>query len=174
MPAENKINIVSDLTQRIKNSTGFYLTRYTGMSVSQATELRRLFRDNQVSYYVSKNTLTKIAAKDAGFDHKLDELLSGQIAIAYAQADPTAPARVIRDFSKENKNVSLEVVGLVFEGQLFSAEKYKELADLPSKEVLLGKLLSGLAHPMTNLAGTLNGAMSKLAMALLSLKETKS
>ena len=76
--------------------------------------------------------------------------------------------------TKENKDVSLEVVGLVFEGQFFSAEKYKELADLPSKEVLLSKLLSGLAHPMTNLAGTLNGAMSKLAMTLLSLKETKS
>ena len=174
MPAENKINIVSDITQRIQNSTGFYLTRYTGMSVSQATELRRLFRDNQVSYYVSKNTLTKIAAKNAGFDDKLGEILNGQIAIAYAQADPTAPAKVIRDFTKENKDVSLEVVGLVFEGQFFSAEKYKELADLPSKEVLLSKLLSGLAHPMTNLAGTLNGAMSKLAMTLLSLKETKS
>jgi len=174
MPAENKINIVNDIKQRIQNSTGFYLTRYTGMSVSQATELRRLFRDSQVSYYVSKNTLTRIAAKDAGFDEKFCELLNGQIAIAYAQADPTAPARVIRNFTKENKDVSLEVVGLVFEGQLFSAEKYKELADLPSKEVLLSKLLSGLAHPMTNLAGTLNGAMCKLAMTLSSLKETKS
>ena len=71
---------------------------------------------------------TKLAAKNAGFADKLDDLLTGQIGIAYALNDPTAPARVIRNYEKENKGSSLEVVGLIFEGKLFNADKYKEIS----------------------------------------------
>ena len=173
MANQQKIDIVSDLTEKFQDSSGIYFTQYTGMDVAQATSLRKQFRDNAVSYFVSKNTLTKIAAKNAGFEDKLDEVLVGQIGIAYAGDDPTAPARVIKDFKKENKDV-LEVVGLVFEGEVFDADKYKELANLPSREVLLAKLVGGLNQPMSKLVGTLNGAMSKLHGVLSSLKETKS
>ena len=173
MSNTQKVEIVDLLKQKFQNSSGIYLTRYTGMNVSQATDLRSQFRENNVSFIVSKNTLTKIAAKEAGYKDDLDGILNGQIAIAYSEGDPTAPARVIKNFKKENKDESLEVVGLIFEGELFSAEKYNELADLPSKEVLLGKLVGGLSHPMTKLVGTLNGAMSKLVGTFISLKETK-
>ena len=143
------------------------------MNVAQATELRRQFRENAVTYLISKNTLTQIAAENAGFEGKLNDVLQGQIGIAYALDDPTSPARVIHDFKKKNKDV-LEVVGLVFEGEIFSADKYKELANLPTYDELLAKFVGSINQPMSKLVGTLNGAMSKLTRVLTSLKENKS
>jgi len=174
MPTPQKTEIVNDLTQKFQNSSGIYITKYSGMNVAQATELRKQFRESEVSYLVSKNTLTKIAANNAGYERKLDELLSGQVGIAYVSGDPTAPARVIRNFEKENKNVTLEVVGMVFEGEIFSADKYKELADLPSRDALLSMFIGTINQPMGKLVGTLSGAMAKLSGVLTSLKENKS
>ena len=174
MSTPQKTEIINDLTQKFQNSSGIYFTKYSGMNVTQATELRKQFRKNEVSYFVSKNTLTKIAANNAGFKNKLDGLFSGQIGIAYVTGDPTAPARVIHNFEKENKNSTLEVVGMVFEGEIFSAEKYKELADLPSRDVLLSMFVGTINQPMGKLVGVLSGAMSKLSAVLTSLKENKS
>ena len=174
MPTPQKTEIVNKLTQKFQESTGIYLTKYTGMNVTQVTDLREQFRKNNVSYFVSKNTLTKIAAKNAGYEDKLNDFLSGQIGIAYVADDPIAPARAIRNFEKVNKNATLEVVGLVFEGELFSPDKYKELADLPTRDDLLAKFVGSINQPMTKLVGTLSGAMSKLSMVLLSLKDNKS
>ncbi|SVD10087.1 uncharacterized protein METZ01_LOCUS362941 [marine metagenome] len=173
MSTPQKIEVVNDLTQKFKDSSGIYLTKYTGMNVAQATNLREQFRKNEVLYLVSKNTLTKLAVKNAGFADKLDDLLTGQIGIAYSLNDPTAPARVIRNYEKENKDSSLEVVGLIFEGKLFNADKYKEISILPSRDELLAQLVGCFNQPISMIVGTLNGVMSKLVMALSSLKETK-
>ena len=143
------------------------------MNVAKVSELRRKFRENEVSYFVSKNTLTKIAANNAGYEDKLNDLLNGQIGIAYVSGDATAPARVIRNFKKENKDATLEVIGLVFEGEIFSAEKYKELANLPSRDELLAMFVGTINQPMSKLVGTLNGVLSKLMGVLNSLKEIK-
>ena len=174
MPNQFKIDVVEKSTTRLKEASGIYFTKYTGMNVTQTTNMREQFRKNEVSYFVSKNTLTKIAAKNAGYEDKLDDLLSGQIGIAYVLDDPTAPARVIRNFEKENKDATLDVVGLVFEGELFSPDKYKELAVLPPRNELMAIFIGSINQPLTKLVGTLNGAMSKLTMVLSSLKDSKS
>ena len=173
MPTPQKIEIVNELTQKFQNSSGIYFTRYSGMNVAQATELRKQFRESDVYYFVSKNTLTKIAANNAGFEDKLDELLSGQIGIAYVTGDSTAPARAIKNFEKENKNATLAVVGLGFEGEIYSPEKYTELADLPSHDALLSMYVGTLNQPMSKVVGTLSGAMSKLSGVVTSVKENK-
>ena len=173
MPNENKINIVKNTEEKINNSVALYFTKYTGMNVGQATELRKNFRDNSVDYKVTKNTLTKIAAINAGYDEKkINEIFQGQIGIAYTSGDPTAPAKVIKEFIKENEDC-LEVVGLIFEGEFFDADKYKELASLPSKDELLAKLVYGLNSPMTNLASALNSVMVKLVTAIDAVKNKK-
>ena len=100
MANQQKIDIVNQAIDEFKNSQGIYFTRYTGMSVPQITELRKAFSSNSVNYKVIKNTLTKIAAKEAGYEGKFDELLENQVAIAFSE-DPVAPARVIKDFLKE-------------------------------------------------------------------------
>jgi len=169
MANQQKIDIVNQAVDGFKNSQGIYFTRYTGMSVPQITELRKAFSSNSVNYKVIKNTLTKIAAKEAGYEGKFDELLENQVAIAFSE-DPVAPARVIKDFLKENED-SLEVLGVFFDGELYDAGKYKQLASLPSKEVLLGKFVSCLNSPMYGLASTLNGSMSKLVFALRAIQK---
>ena len=172
MPTDQKIEMVNELTQRFQDSSGIYFTKYTGMNVEQANILRQNFTDNSIDYFVSKNTLTKIAINNAGYDNKIfDEFLNGQVAVAYAKEDPIAPARVIKEFCKENE--CLEVVGLYFEGEVYNPEKYKELADLPSKEELITKFVIGLNSPMTKVASSLNSLMVKMVTVLDSLKNKK-
>ena len=144
------------------------------MNVAQATKLRRSFTENSVEYKVTKNTLTKIAALNAGYEEsEIDKFLDGQIAIAYSDDDPTAPARVIKEFIKETEDENLQVVGLIFEGEFFEANKYKQLANLPSKEELLTKLVLNLNSPMTKLASSFNSVMSKMVTVLESVKSQK-
>jgi len=172
MPNKEKIKKVEILTDKFKNASALYFTKYTGMNVEQATLLRRQFADNSIEFLVSKNTLAKIACENAGFDKNLfNDFLSGQIAIAYANSDPTAPAKVIKDFSKNND--CLEVVGLYFDGEFYGSDKFKEIANLPSKEELLTKFVVALNYPMTGIVTCLNSLMLKVVNTLNALKEQK-
>tara|TARA_B100000029_G_scaffold293375_1_gene286898 strand:- start:109 stop:630 length:522 start_codon:yes stop_codon:yes gene_type:complete len=172
MPNQHKIDIVKGTADRFKKSSGVYFTNYTGIDVATITNLRKCFRDNDVDYIVTKNTLTKLAAKEAGYEEKvLDEILVGQVGIAYSN-DPTAPARVIKDFKKENDDL-LEVLGLLFEGKFYPSEKYKEFANLPTKEESLTKVIVMLNQPLTKFASALNDSFAKLLGSLQNLKETK-
>ena len=173
MPTQQKNEIINSLTEKFQKSSGIYFTKYSGMDVSQATAIRKMFRDNGVSFVVSKNTLSKIAANNAGFEGRLDDFFSGQVGIAYAEADPTAPARVIRDFEKNNDEMDLEVLGMVVEGEIYDSGKYKELASLPTREELLSSLVGALNQPMSSLVGTLNGCMSSFVRLMASLRDSK-
>ena len=170
MPTQAKIEIVDEIQSKFENSNSIYFADYKGLNVEKINQLRKSFLSKNVEYKVFKNNLTKIAAKNVGYKD-LDDLLIGQIGIAFSKEDPTAPARVIKEFINE-KN-PLEVKGIIFEGKMFDANKYEELANLPSREELLSNFVGCLNSPMTKLVGTLNGAMSKLVGALNGLKEKK-
>ena len=170
MSTEHKINVVKDTVKRFENSKGIYFTNYTGIDVKTITELRKSFRDSDVEYVVTKNTLTKRAAKEAGYEN-LDNILNGQIGIAFSE-DPTAPARIINDFKKENEDL-LEVLGLIFDGELYPSDKYIEFANLPTKEESLTKLVIMFNQPLTKFASALNNSFAKLLSSLENLKETK-
>ena len=136
------------------------------------TKLRNRFTENSIEFLVSKNTLTKIGAKNAGFKEGMfDDILQGQIGIAYSNDDPAAPAKVIKEFSKNND--CIDVVGLLIEGELFEPDKYKQLADLPSKDELFTKLVLTLISPMTKFVSTINSPMTKFVMAMNALSENK-
>jgi len=170
MPTEHKINVVKDTVKRFENSKGVYFTKYTGIDVKTITDLRKSFRDNNVEYVVTKNTLTKLAAKEAGYEN-LDEILSGQVGIAFSD-DATAPARIIKEFKKENEDL-LDVLGLIFDGELYPSDKYIEFANLPTKEESLTKMVVMLNQPLTKFASALNNSFAKLLSTLGNLKETK-
>ncbi|MAV65062.1 MAG: 50S ribosomal protein L10 [Candidatus Marinimicrobia bacterium] len=169
MANQKKVDIVSTIEERFNASQGVYFTRYTGLSVPEITKFRKMCFEESVSFSVTKNTLTKIAAKNAGLGDKFDDLLVGQVGIAYSE-DPVAPARVIKGFLNEYKD-SLEITGVYFDGELYGADKYKQLASLPSKEELLTKLVCGFNSPMSKLVSTLNGSMSKLVFTLRAIKK---
>ena len=169
MPSQKNIDVVTSITEKFEKSQGIYFTKYTGLDVPKITSLRKSFTKNSVEFNVIKNTLTKLASKNAGLEDRFDDMLNGQVGIAFSQ-DPVAPAKVIKEFNDENKD-GLEVVGVNFDGQIYDANKYKQLAVLPSKEELLGKFVSCLNSPMFKLASTLNGSMSKVVFALRAIQK---
>ena len=111
MPNQVKLDIVEKSTGRLKEASGIYFASYTGMSVNQATEFRKLCRETNVNYSITKNTLIKIAAKNAGYEDQFNDMIRGQIAIATSIEDPVAPARIIKEFNKKNNDI-LKVVGV--------------------------------------------------------------
>lgn len=170
MPTPVKAQLIDELAAQFKENSAIYFVNYKGTTVSQADQLRNLFREEGITYRVTKNTLTRLAANKAEYTD-IDEFFNGQIGIAYCKEDPGAPARIIKTFNKEVG--SLEVVGALIEGQRYGADSFDELANLPTRLELVAKFLGCLNHPMSTLVATLNGAMSKLVGTLDSLKENK-
>ncbi len=172
MPNIVKEKIVDDLTLKFQNSSGIYFANYSGIDVPNVTKLRKSFRDNGVEFFVSKNTLTKIAAKNAGHEGTFDEILKGQIGIVYSSEDPIAPARIIKDFNKDNDD-SFSIVGMYVDGVCYEPDKFKELSNLPTREELISKFASAINQPMSKFASVLNSVMTKFVGTLNSLKDNK-
>ena len=120
---------------------------------------------------VVKKTLLRIAAQEAGIG-EIDEFMIGQTALAFTDGEPSEPASILREFSKQNDDVP-KITGIVLDGQHLPAVRAQVLATLPSKEVLLGQLLSAIQQPMTRLVGTLSAPMTKLGQMLSALKDQK-
>ncbi|WP_392486027.1 50S ribosomal protein L10 [Haloimpatiens sp. FM7315] len=149
---------VQEIKEKLEKAEGVILAKYQGLTVEEDTELRKKLREAGVEYKVYKNTLTSIAAKELGFEG-IVEHLNGPISIAFGYEDPTAPARVLNDFSKAHKKLELRA-GIV-QGEIYDEEKIKQLASIPSKEVLLAKLLGSFKAPLSNLAYLLNAVKEK-------------
>jgi len=174
MPNLNNINSLEVIREKVSSASALYFTDFVGLNVEETNALRTLFQDANVEYRVLKNTLVSIAVKESGYEG-LEEVLRGPTAVAFGNTDPTAPARVIKEFLKKEGKVKEKpsVKGLVFEGKVMAASYYELLANLPSKEVLLAMLLGGLQSPLKNTLSVLQAPMRNLVGVLLSLKETK-
>jgi large subunit ribosomal protein L10 len=146
---EIKKEVVAEITEKFQKSTAAIVVDYRGLKVEEVTELRRQFREAGVEYKVYKNTLSRLAAKNAGMEELVKELV-GPNAIAFSYDDPVAPARIADKFAKDHKNLEIRV-GVV-EGVFYNNDKIKELANIPSKEVLIAKLLGSLKAPISNFA----------------------
>ncbi len=170
MPTEQKKAVVAEVTEHLKEANSVFLTDFTGLNVEDISELRRAFAGVDVRYRVVKNTLARLSVKESGCDELL-EYLEGPTGIAFGYDDPTAPAKVIKEFSKKNEN--LKVRACLFEGVLFGEERVGQLANLPSRNEMLAKLSGVLQAPVSNLAYALNGVLSKLVYALDAVKEQK-
>jgi large subunit ribosomal protein L10 len=142
------------------------VTAYTGLTVAQLKELRRSLGEN-AQYRVVTNTLTKIAAKEAGVD-QLDELLSGSTAVAFVTGDPVVAAKGLRDFAKDNP--SLVIKGGVLDGKSMSADEIKKLADLESREVLLAKLAGAMKAKQSQAAALFQALPSKFVRTAEALR----
>ena len=152
MARPDKVTAVAELTEDFRSATATVLTEYRGLSV---TLMKKLRRDLGVTtkYAVVKNTLTKIAAKEAGFDVPA-ELLTGPSALAFIKGDPIVAAKSLRDFAKENP--FLVIKGGIYEGKTVSAAEIYKLADLESREVLLAKLAGAMKAILANAIRTVD------------------
>jgi large subunit ribosomal protein L10 len=155
MARPDKAAAVAELTEDFRTATATYLTEYRGLTVTSMKQLRRSLGAD-TKYAVVKNTLTKIAAKDAGVEIT-DDLLTGPSALAFVKGDPIDAARNLKNFQKENP--LLVIKGGIYEGKLVTAAEIMKLADLESREVLLSKL-----------AGAMKGSLAKAARVLDALR----
>ena len=146
--------IVAALTEKIQNSGAGVIVDYKGITVAQDTELRNKFREAGVEYTVVKNTLTRFAANKAGYNH-FDEMLNGTTSLATTTGDPIAPARIVCEFAKKNKNV-LSIKGGLVEGSVLTAEQLNSFGELPSKDALIAQVLGTFLAPISSLAFVLD------------------
>ena len=163
----NKEASVAELTNLFESSTAVLLTEYRGLTVAQLKTLRKSISED-ASYAVVKNTLTKIAANNAGISSFDDELV-GPSAIAFVHGDPVAVAKALRDFAKANP--LLVVKGGYFDGKPLTAEEVGKLADLESREVLLAKLAGAFKASLFGAAYLFNAPLSKAVRTVDALRE---
>jgi large subunit ribosomal protein L10 len=159
MARPDKAAAVSELVESFQESAGAVLTEYRGLTVKQLQDLRRALGEN-TNYAVVKNTLTQIAAKDAGVEG-LDDLLLGPTAIAFINGDVVEAAKGLRDFAKANP--ALVIKGGYFEGRPLEAAEIAKLADLESREVLLGKLAGAMLASLSQAVYLLNAPLAQAA-----------
>ena len=149
---EEKKQIVSSLAEQFKTAVSGVFVDYCGLTVEQDTQLRNKLREAGVEYKVIKNTLTRFAAKEVGFD-ELDPILNGPTSLALSMTDEVAPAKVIADFAKDNEQ--LEIKAGFLDGKVLALDEVKKLAATPNRETLIAKMLGSLNAPISNLARTL-------------------
>ena len=150
---ESKKAVVEALESKIKEATSVVFVDYKGITVAQDTELRKQFREAGVEYTVVKNTLTNFATKNAGYD--FSKVLNGTTAMASTTGDPIAPARIVCEFAKKNKN-TLSIKGGVVEGSVLSADQLNGFGELPSKNALVASVLGTFLAPISSLAFVLD------------------
>ena len=159
MARPEKEKTVQELTEKFKKAKAVYLTDFTGLDVIRTTELRKKLREQSVEYLVVKNTLAQLAAKNAGYDMLLD-YLTGPTGMAFGVTDPIIPAKVLMDFIKDD-TIKLSVKVGVVEGKMVTPKEVKQLALLPTRDVLLSQILAGFQAPIAGFVGVLGGILQK-------------
>ena len=170
MRIEEKQKIAEDLRDRLSKSAIIVLTDYKGLDVAAMNDLRRRLRAEEIEYQVVKNTLLIRAAEDNDIA-LIKDYFKGPSAIALSYDDPVAPAKVLSEFAKENDK--LEIKAGVMNGQVLDANAIKALAKLPSREVLLGQLLSALNAIPTSFVRTIAEVPRSLVSVLAAIRDQK-
>ena len=161
MANAEKTAVIEDLTGKFRDSSGAVLTEYRGLTVAQLSELRGTLRGN-ATFAVTKNTLAKVAATEAGLGDQVAPLLSGPSAIAFVDGDVAQAAKGLLDFAKANP--LLVIKGGVLDGKALTAAEVGKLADLEPREVLLAKLAGAMKASMAGAAATFNALPTQMAL----------
>ena len=170
MPRKEKEVIVSDLSDSLKSMSGVVVTDYQGLTVAEISELRAKLRPLKCDFKVLKNTLCRLALKDAGIEG-FEEHFKGPTALAIEKGDPVSVSKVLTDFSKDHAKLKIKA-GLLGK-KLLTPSEIKSLAGLPSREALIGQLLGTMNAPITSFVRVLNAVPSSLVYALEAIRKQK-
>ena len=149
---------VAEIKEKLEKSQSVILASYQGLTVEEDTQLRKNLREAGIEYRVYKNTLVTLAAKELGLEG-IVQYLEGPVSMAFGYEDATAPARILNDFAKDHKK--LELKAGVVDGEVYDQAMITKIASIPSKEVLIAKLLGSIKAPLSNLAYLLNAIKEK-------------
>lgn len=166
-----KEQLVQTMVEKMQAAKSVIFADFQGLSVKDLTDLRRKMRAEGVEFKVCKRTLIKIAAKQAGFGEVPDEALEGPVGSAFSMEGEVAAAKIIKKFAKTNENLKLR--GGLMEGRVLTVSETKALADLPSKEELIGKFVYLVKYPVQGFHGVLNNTVSGFVRVLNAVKEQK-
>jgi len=169
MPNPDKVGAVAEITSRLTRSSAVVLTDYRGLTVAQLKELRNSLGTSS-TYAVVKNTLTKRAVAAVGYE-ELTPLLIGPTAIAFIEGEPVDAAKALRNFSRIHP--TLVIKGGVLDGKMLSTDDINSLADLESREVLLGRLAGGMKASLSRAAALFQAPLSQVARLAAALAEKK-
>ena len=168
MNRDQKAAVIEEVAGQIQEAEAVFAVDYRGISVPQAAELRTKLRDADASFRVVKNTLTERAADQAGADG-LKELLEGPTAMTFVRGDAAAAAKALRDFRRATQ--LLEFKGGWMNGAALSPDEIDAIAQLPSRDVLYGRLVGMVASPITGLAAAMGGLIGGLARQLQAMAD---
>ncbi len=172
MPTEKKVKMVAGLQETFSRCTVGVMTDYRGLTTSELNELRSKLREVGVEYHVVKNSLAQIAAKNAGME-SMAAMFEGPIAMAFGYGEATEAAKVLTDYIRNTKSV-MSIKGGFLPDRALSAGEVETLARLPSREVLIGQVVSGLQSPIYRLvnvlAGPIRGIMGVLQARISQLE----
>lgn len=171
MNRESKQQIISELHEKLKAAKAVFLADFRGMDVEQATQLRNELRNAAVEYKVVKNTLLELASRDTDKE-SLSSHFTGPTAIALSYEDPVSAAKVLSSYAKEKQNIFKLKAG-VLSGKPITVADIQALSDLPSREVLIAKLLGTLNAPIANFVGTLAAVPGGFVRALDAIRAKK-
>ncbi|WP_258358919.1 50S ribosomal protein L10 [Moorella sulfitireducens (nom. illeg.)] len=167
---EAKVAAVAEVKEKLGNSIVTILADYRGMNVADMTRLRRQMREAGVEFKVVKNTLTRRAARELGLEG-LEPFLEGPTAAAFSLNDPAAPAKILSEVMRGSK--TFQIKAGVLQGRVISPDEIKTLADLPSREQLLAKVVGGFQAPLAGLVNVLAGNIRNLAYVLEAIRKKK-
>ena len=165
-----KEEFIEEMARELEGAELIIVADYRGLNVASVTELRRRLKNEECSYRVVKNTLTRLACRKIDLSG-LEEYLEGPTAIAYTSADPVGAARVLLEFSREHE--ALAVKGGRLSGQSLDPAQVKALGEIPPREVLLARVCGGFQAPLSGLVGVLQGNIRALAYALDAVRRLK-
>lgn len=165
-----KAGKVAELKDLLTSYKGVVLVDYCGLTVAEDTELRSKMREAGVKYMVAKNTFIRIAAQEAGIEG-LDAYLEHNTAVAFSAEDPVAPAKILNDFSKDHK--ALEIKAGILDGKVIGLDEVKAVAELPSREELLAKLVGSMQAPISGLVNVLQGTIRNFVYTLEAVRQKK-
>ena len=168
-PAGAKVELVGELRELVGQTKAAILTDYRGLSVAELTDLRKKLRAADAEYRVVKNTLFKLAAGDSMPVDQMGELLTGPTAIGFAKGDPVAVAKILLDYARDHKAMSVKAG--VMDGRVLSAAQVEALSKTPPREVLISQMLGSLQSPIAGFVGTLNGILSNFVFTLQAIAD---
>ncbi len=170
MPRPDKVAIVNATREAAEKASSIVMADFKGLNVEEITDLRRKFREQSIDYRVVKNTLARISLESLGYTELLD-YLKGPTGFAFGYDDPGTPVRVILDFNKKTEKPRIKAIW--FDGQLFSGEDAKKIAELPSKDQLIANFVSGLNAPISNFVRGLNNILQNFVGTLAAIQREK-
>lgn len=170
MPSAKNTETLEQIKSDLADVQAVWVVDYRGLTVKESQGLRRNIREAGAVMKVYKNTLMQIALKEMDMP-EMDQVLSGPSAFVFADGDPVASAKALRDFAKENE--TLEIKGGIMDGAFVDADAVQKIASLPSREELIAKLLGSLQNPMSQIVRVLNGPAEKLARTIGAIADQK-